>query len=109
MPDPSTILIVDDEADIRELIADNLQLAGLKTAEAADGLAGLRLARELNPDLILLDLMLPPLAGNNVLQQLRETRHTAAIPIIMITAKGSQDERIEGSATGDVARQYYPI
>lgn len=98
--DPSTILIVDDEEDIRELVAENLELSGLKTLEAPDGLKALQLAREFRPDLILLDLMLPEMDGYTVLHQLRDSRHTAGIPIIMLTAKGAQDERIEGLAMG---------
>lgn len=111
MSDPSTILIVEDEQDIRELIAENLELAGMRPIEAADGLKALRAAREQLPDLILLDLMLPEMDGYSVLRQLRENRHTANIPIIMLTAKGAQDERIEGLAMGAddyVAKPFSP-
>ncbi|MFT5469239.1 MAG: two-component system phosphate regulon response regulator PhoB [Verrucomicrobiales bacterium] len=100
VPDISTILIVDDEEDIRDLIADNLAMAGFNVLEAADGLKALRLARELRPDLILLDLMLPEMDGFAVLHHLKDSRKTAGIPIIMLTAKGTQDERIEGLAMG---------
>lgn len=112
MPDTNTtILIVDDEADIRELIADNLQAAGMETVEAGDGLEALRLARKGSPDLILLDLMLPGMDGYAVLRELREDPQTARIPLIMITAMGAEEERIKGLSMGAddyVAKPFSP-
>ena len=94
------ILVVDDEVDIRELLSDHLTAAGFRTTEAADGLEALRLVNEVSPDLILLDLMLPEMDGYGVLQELREKKHSAAIPVIMLTAKGTEDDRIVGLTYG---------
>lgn len=111
MSNTSTILVVDDEEDIRELIADHLAAAGMQPVEARDGLEALHLAREAKPDLILLDLMMPGMDGYGVIRELRENAKTAAIPVIMITAKGEEDERIEGLTHGAddyVAKPFSP-
>ncbi|MEM7012153.1 MAG: response regulator transcription factor [Verrucomicrobiota bacterium] len=111
MSSTSTILVVDDEEDIRELIADHLAASGMQPVEAEDGLEALRLARDAKPDLILLDLMMPGMDGYGVIRELRENSKTAAIPVIMITAKGEEDERIEGLTRGAddyVAKPFSP-
>ncbi|MHB8522766.1 MAG: response regulator [Limisphaerales bacterium] len=94
------ILVIDDEPDAVELIEFNLKAAGYRTASAADGAEALRQARSLLPDLILLDLMLPEIDGLEVCKLLRRDPATAAIPIIMLTAKAAEIDRVLGLELG---------
>ena len=94
------ILIVDDEADVVELIEFNLRSAGYDVVSADDGLAAVKKARESAPDLIVLDLMLPELDGTEVCKQLRRDPVTARIPIIMLTAKAAEIDRVLGLELG---------
>ena len=82
---PKTVLIVEDERAIVEILKFNLTRAGYAPLEAADGEAGLQLAREADPDLILLDLMLPKVDGFEVCRRLRAEGNT--VPILMLTAR----------------------
>jgi len=95
----SRILIVDDEAPIRELVKFNLQKAGYDVLEAADGAAALALAKE-KPELIVLDLMLPGMDGLEVCRILKGARETAGIPIIMLTAKDEEFDKVVGLELG---------
>lgn len=95
-----TILIVEDEKDIRELLAYTLKHEGFAVLEAGDGLLALDLAREKLPDIILLDLMLPGLDGLGVSKALQREAQTAAIPVLMLTAKGEEIDRIVGFELG---------
>jgi two-component system phosphate regulon response regulator PhoB len=95
-----TILIVDDEQDVLDLLAYNLQKAGFKTVPARDGAAALQKARDLLPSLILLDLMLPQMDGTEVCKQLKANPKTAHIPIIMLTAKAEEVDRVLGLELG---------
>ena len=83
------ILIIDDDADLREMIALLLSQSGDAVLEAADGVQGLQLAAERRPDVILLDVMMPGLDGHEVLRQLKATPGTSDIPVIMLTAVSS--------------------
>lgn len=94
------ILVVEDSQDIADLIAHYLQGAGYLTTMAATGSEGLRLARSTPPDAIILDLMLPGMDGLHVCQALRAEPATAAIPIIMLTARGEESDRIRGLELG---------
>ena len=94
------ILIIEDEQDIRELLIYNLQKEGYATMYCGDGAAGLEKARLQQPDLILLDLMLPGLDGLSVCRELERDRNTASIPIIMLTAKGEEMDRVVGLELG---------
>lgn len=94
------ILIVDDEQDIRDLIAMNLHREKFDTLEAADGLQAVKTARKESPDLILLDLMLPEMDGYSVFRELKKSRLTQGIPVVMLTARGKLDERITGLSLG---------
>ena len=94
------ILIVDDEKDIVRVLEFALKQAGFETTAAYDGMAGLARIRERAPDLVVLDLMLPDLAGTEVCRQLKSNARTAAIPIIMLTARGEEVDRVVGFELG---------
>jgi two-component system phosphate regulon response regulator PhoB len=100
------ILVVDDEPDVLDLVTYNLGQAGFQTETAADGAEALRKARSSTPDLILLDLMLPEMDGLEVCKLLRRDAKTSAIPIIMLTARASEIDRIVGLELG--ADDYVP-
>ena len=94
------ILIVEDEEDILDLVEFNLHKSGMETVRATDGLQALKAAKKEKPDLILLDVMLPEKDGYSVLKELREKGKTKDIPVIMLTAKGREDDRIRGLDLG---------
>ena len=94
------VLIVDDEADLARLIEFNLKAAGLETSVAPDGETALRLAQQRVPDLVLLDLMLPDLSGTEVCRQLKRGEKTKNVPVIMLTAKGEELDRVVGFELG---------
>ena len=96
----SRILVIEDSQDIADLIAHYLQGAGYVTTLAATGSDGLRQARAAPPDAIILDLMLPGMDGLHVCQALRGEPATAAIPIIMLIARGEESDRIRGLELG---------
>lgn len=96
-----SILIVDDEEDIRELISVNLlREQNYTITEAVDGLEALDKARSDRPDLIILDLMLPEMDGLTVFKNIREDVRRQNIPIIMLTALGRLEEKLEGLEIG---------
>ena len=95
-----TILIVDDEKDLVELIEFNLRREGYGTLAAYDGETALRLARQHVPDLIIVDLMLPLKSGHDVAVALRSDSATKGIPIIMLTAKSDESDEIVGLVLG---------
>lgn len=94
------ILIVEDEPDIADLVAFNLQRAGYETLQAHDGIKGVDLALKEGPDLVLLDLMLPGRDGFAVFKELRRDPRTANTPVIMLTAKAQTADRIRGLEAG---------
>jgi len=94
------VLIIEDEKDLAELLAFNLEKEGYSATCVHDGKLGLERAGEVIPDLILLDLMLPGLHGTEVCKALRKDHRTAHIPIIMITAKGDEIDRVVGFEVG---------
>ena len=96
----ATILIVEDEADLSELMRYNLEAEGFKVAQAESGDEAVERIRDGVPDLILLDWMLPGLSGIELCRRWRSREETARTPIIMITARGEEEERIRGLATG---------
>ncbi len=95
-----TILIVEDERDVAELVSYNLKRAEYNAVVVRDGLNALAKARELSPVLIVLDLMLPQLDGLEVCKRLKSDSKTAAIPIIMLTAKAEEVDRVLGLELG---------
>jgi len=94
------ILIIEDERDLAELLAFNLQQAGYSATLAHDGVAGLAKALVDPPDLIILDLMLPGLLGTEVCRRLRQERATAEVPVLMLTARGEEIDRVVGFEVG---------
>ena len=94
------VLIVEDDRDIAALIAHYVEKAGNTAEIAADGGRALVLARDTPPDLIILDVMLPGLNGLDVCKALRAGPATSAVPIIMLTARGEESERIAGLDVG---------
>ena len=95
-----TILIIEDERDIADLVAFHLEQEGFRTVIAPDGVAGLEEATRFLPDLILLDLMLPGMHGNEVCKMLKKGERTAKIPVIMLTAKGEEIDKVVGFEMG---------
>ena len=96
----SKILIVDDEPEAVELVEFNLKQAGFEVLTAADGAEALKKARVALPNLIVLDLMLPEIDGLEVCKMLRRDPATAAIPVVMVTAKAAEIDRILGLELG---------
>jgi phosphate regulon transcriptional regulator PhoB len=94
------ILVVEDEPDIRKLVHYNLAQEHLQTLEAEDGEKALRLLEREKPHLIILDLMLPGLSGLEICKRLRERPDTGRIPILMLTAKASEADRVVGLEMG---------
>ncbi|GAA5495606.1 phosphate regulon transcriptional regulatory protein PhoB [Rubritalea halochordaticola] len=94
------ILIIEDEADISDLIAFNLQRNQFETIQAYDGNDGLNKALTTQPDLIILDLMLPGIDGLGVHKELRRDARTRNIPVVMLTAKAQTEDRIKGLESG---------
>ena len=95
-----TVLIVEDEKDIREVLAFNLNREGFTVLEAGDGKNALELPAGKNPDIILLDIMLPGMDGFSVSKALQRDAGTASIPVIIITARGEEVDRIVGLELG---------
>jgi len=94
------ILVIDDEPGVLELVKYNLEEAGFGVDTASDGVEGLKKAQDSLPDLILLDLMLPGIDGLDICRILRANPKTAGIPIIMLTAKASEIDRVVGLEIG---------
>jgi DNA-binding response OmpR family regulator len=100
MPPPITVLVVEDDADIAALIAHFLEKTGIVSEIVSDGGRALARAKESSPDLVILDLMLPGLSGLEVCRALRADDKTAMLPIVMLTARGEEAERILGLDSG---------
>ena len=98
--DKKTILVVDDEKNIRDLLVFNLQNEGYNTLEAEDGIQAVDIALKEKPDLILLDVMLPKLDGKSVCKKLRYSLNMSNIPILMISAKDTETDKIVGLEIG---------
>ncbi len=96
----SRVLIVEDEPDIRALLAFHLEREGYQVSRSASGADALRQVRVAPPDLVLLDLMLPEMDGLEVCRRLRQDPATAALPIVMLTAKGEEVDRVLGLELG---------
>ncbi len=101
-----SVLIVEDEQDVIDLLRYNLNRAGFNVLIATNGVQGLEMARSERPDVMILDLMLPQLGGEKVCKALKDDPDTATIPIIMLTAKGQTNDRVSGFELG--ADDYVP-
>lgn len=95
-----TILVIEDERDLLDLISFNLEREGYKVLTALDGATGLEMARTGSPDLIILDLMLPGIMGIDICKILKKSEKTSGVPIIMLTAKGEEIDRVVGFEVG---------
>lgn len=94
------VLIVEDEAPLRELLAYNLSAQGYRIIEAANGDDAELMIVEEQPDLVILDWMLPGVSGIEICRRIRTRMHTRHIPVLMLTARGEEVDRIRGLATG---------
>ena len=94
------ILIIEDESDVADLLEMGLRKSGFTTLAAADGAIGLQKARDNRPDFIILDLMLPKMSGLEVCRILKGDAATSHIPILMLTAKAEEIDRIVGLEFG---------
>jgi len=95
-----TVLAIDDEQDLIDLVRYNLEKEGFQVRGALDGETGLAMALQERPDVVLVDLMLPGLDGLEVCRRLRADSRTASIPLIMLTAKSGESDRIVGLELG---------
>lgn len=105
------ILVVEDEADLREVLSYNLTRDGYRVVTAENGAEGLRKARKEAPDLLLLDLMLPDLDGVEICRRLKKDPLTSTLPIIMVTAKSEEPDVVLGLGVGAddyVAKPFSP-
>lgn len=94
------VLIVEDEEAISDLLSYNLEKEGFTVSVSADGDDAMLMVRESRPDLILLDWMLPNVSGIELCRQLRGQSETREIPVIMLTARGEEEDRVRGLMTG---------
>lgn len=94
------ILLIEDDQDMRDLVAGHLEHTGFDVQKAEDGIKGQALALQYSPDLILLDLMLPKVDGLTLCQRFRRDERTSAIPILMITALGGIKDKVTGFNSG---------
>lgn len=94
------VLVAEDDRDIADLVRHHLEREGFRCVLATDGVAAVRLARQEQPDLVILDLMLPELDGFEVCRQLRADPLTARVPVVMLTARGGEVDRVVGLELG---------
>ena len=106
------ILIVDDEPHIRRLLATRLQTEGYDVEEACDGEDGLLMLPDFDPDLVILDLMMPGANGLEVLSRIRADPERSAVPVIILTGKGQDGDRdlaMAGGAADFVTKPFSPM
>ena len=106
MTEGGRVLVVDDEEGIRVLCRVNLELGGFTVFEAGDGAEAITVARAERPDVIFLDLMMPKMDGWEALAALRAAPETAAIPVVLLTARTSEEDQIR--AWGEDIFEYLP-
>jgi len=94
------IVVIEDEEDLRTVLTFNLQNAGYTVLATGTGTEGIQLIREHLPDMVLLDLILPDLSGVEVCKQLKQQATTQNIPVMMLTARGEEDDRVSGFEAG---------
>jgi twitching motility two-component system response regulator PilH len=103
------ILIVDDSPTELHVMQKALEKHGFRTAAAVDGAEGVRMAREICPDLIFMDIVMPGMNGYQATRQLTSDPRTSAIPIVMVTSKGQETDRIWGLRQGAVDYMVKPV
>ena len=96
----TTILIADDDADIRDLVTFKLEQAGFDVVAVDNGLAALSAARDDPPDVVVLDVMMPGMSGIDVCRELRGQQHTTALPIVLLTARAQEGDVEVGFGVG---------
>jgi DNA-binding response OmpR family regulator len=96
----ATVLVIDDEKDLLELVEYNLRKEHMEVLKASDGESGLEIAFRRRPSLVILDLMMPGIPGMEVCRQLRADSRTSSVPIIMLTARAAETDRIVGLELG---------
>lgn len=96
----TTVLVVDDEKDLLSLLEYNLEQEGFDVLLARDGVEAIEQTREHEPDLIILDVMMPKMDGIEVCERLRKDAHLRTIPIMMLTARTEEDDKVEGLDVG---------
>src|ERR1700741_423563 len=94
------VLLIEDDRDIVELVRYNLEREGFQVAAASDGATGLAQGRKTPPDLFLLDLMLPKLSGLEICKEIRRDQSLNRLPILMLTARGEEADRVVGLEMG---------
>ncbi|MBI4482153.1 MAG: response regulator transcription factor [Acidobacteria bacterium] len=95
-----SVLVIEDEPDILSLVSHHLQLAGFTALQALTGGDGLKLARSQKPSLVILDLMLPDTSGQEVFRQLKADPATHSVPVLMLTARAAETDRVQGLELG---------
>ena len=106
------VLIVDDEADLLTLVRYNLERDGFEVGEAVDGEEAILMIAERQPDLVLLDWMLPRLSGIEICRRIRRSAKTQNLPVIMLTARGEEGDRVRGRDCGAddyIVKPFSPI
>lgn len=103
------ILIVDDSPTEVHVMQKALERHGYKTAAAADGAEGIKLAREMHPDLIFMDIVMPGMNGYQATRTLASDPQTSTIPIVMVTTKGQETDRIWGLRQGAIDYMVKPV
>jgi CheY-like chemotaxis protein len=106
-----TVMIVDDEASLRTLVRANLEVDGLEVSEAVDGAEALEMMRQNPPDLVLLDIMMPRMDGIEMLEEVAADPELRDIPVILLTAKGEQEDLEKGAelgARGHITKPFDP-
>jgi DNA-binding response OmpR family regulator len=100
MSDPPLILVADDDADLRALVAYRLESAGYEVLQAVDGQQAVDLAFERTPDVVVLDLMMPKLDGYEVARRLRADERTLRVPVILLTSRSQERDVAAGFDAG---------
>ena len=99
-PNAARVLIVDDEPDLRNLLTFNLESAGFAVSAVGNGKDGLSATQETKPDVVILDIMLPDIAGTDVCRQLRASESSDDVAVLMLTARGDEGDRLLGFEVG---------
>ena len=99
-PNAARVLIVDDEPDLRNLLTFNLESAGFAVSAVGNGKDGLSATQETKPDVVILDIMLPDIAGTDVCRQLRASASSDDVAVLMLTARGDEGDRLLGFEVG---------